>query len=249
MPQPPLLEGDAPRVLAQGGPWVFCYKPAFMHSVAGKNPPSLEEALPDIWPQPLLLCNRLDFETSGLVTAAHDADGLHAWRAAEDAGQGEKRYVALLCGHLEQAATLTRALDTHKRVTTKVLKTDAPPLRHTLLTPLALLHAGDISCAAAPALAAHPALCSLRGADPHTPLTLAGCCIHKGARHQIRAHAAHAGHPLWGDGRYGAPVSGGFLLHHGALTLPGAEARCAAPWFSVLPDAARAEAHSWLGLP
>lgn len=221
-----------------------------MHSVAGKNPLSLEQALPGLHAEPLLLCNRLDFETSGIVTAALDTAGLLAWRDAEDAGLCEKRYVALLCRHLPAPLTISRALDTNKRVTTKVLKTDAPPLRHTLLTPLACINAADLLAPDAldePLL--HPTLRALAGADPRTPLTLTGCRIHKGARHQIRAHAAHAGHPLWGDVRYGGGEYGGFFLHHGGIELPGATAHCIPPWFAVLPRLLGDAALSWLAHP
>ena len=43
---------------------------------------------------------------------------------------------------------------------------------------------------------------------------LVGCRIRKGARHQIRAHLAAAGHPLAGDSLYGAelPCPSGFLF-------------------------------------
>jgi len=45
----------------------------------------------------------------------------------------------------------------------------------------------------------------------------------KGARHQIRAHLAHAGHPIVGDSLYGAPEAGEtrrHLLHCAGLTFP-----------------------------
>ena len=71
---------------------------------------------------------------------------------------------------------------------------------------------------------------------------LVGCRIRKGARHQIRAHLAAAGHPLLGDEPYGAEHScanGAFLLHHGRVSLPDFAASRLPAWLPLLPQAAR----------
>lgn len=74
-----------------------------------------------------------------------------------------------------------------------------------------------------------------------------------GRRHQIRIHLAGAGHPLWGDSRYGGPMkieeSGAFFevsrvaLHASRLELPTGEI-FEAPWpadFSRWVDCLRGE--------
>lgn len=223
------LSADVPRLLHAHGEWRFLYKPTGMHTAAGKRSPSLEEALPALSDQPLLLCNRLDCGTSGIVAAALGSHAVEQWRRAESAGLCVKRYAALLCGHMARPLTAAWALDACRRATTKILREPAPALRRTRFIPLLLLRAGDLG--ALPH--ASPWLEALRRVPADLPLTLAGCVIHMGARHQIRVHAARLGHPLWGDSRYGNKNESfnddTFLLHHGALDAPGASVRCLCP--------------------
>ncbi len=75
---------------------------------------------------------------------------------------------------------------------------------------------------------------SLSGVLPSMPpfLYLIQAEILLGARHQIRAHAASQGFPLWGDTLYGAsplPIHS-FFLHHVKLEMPGFFAEYPAPW-------------------
>lgn len=56
-----------------------------------------------------------------------------------------------------------------------------------------------------------------------TDCALVKLTLHTGRTHQIRAHLAHIGHPIWGDRRYGSKVElghGVFLLHAAELALP-----------------------------
>lgn len=227
--QQPMPDITPPRLLARHEHWLFFEKPAGLHTaaLAGQPGPSLEALLPTLCPDaPLpLLCTRLDQGTSGIVAATADAAALASWRALEDAGGCEKIYLALLCGHLGGPVTVTAALDVHRTSVTRVLPVDGPQLRHTAFTPLRCTTAGEVlrEGVLPPWLAT-----ALTQADTTLPLTWARAVIHKGARHQIRAHAAHAGHPLWGDACYGGG-EGAFLLHHGELRLPGYTVRCPAP--------------------
>lgn len=253
-----------PHLLAQHGNLFFFYKPAGLHSshLEGRGGPSLEALLPKLYPQktpehatktgskhtPLRLVNRLDCGTSGIVAAALSEHDAELWRRTETAGLCEKRYYALLSGHLPAPLTIRNRLDTAKRRVTKILPAESlDTLRHTRFTPLGYLSATDIrhlqlqlaEAAPQPAPANHIQ-------QPEQGCTLALCTIAKGARHQIRAHALSAGFPLWGDPLYSQqpnlpPLAGGhyFFLHHAMLSIPGVRVQCAPPWLSLLPESVR----------
>lgn len=243
--------GEKPAcLLSRQGNLLFFYKPAGLHSssLEGRGGPSLEALLPqlcasqqDLDAKNVLLANRLDCGTSGIVVAACDEHSLHQWRRMENAGLCEKRYLALLHGHLPASLTVRRELDTAKRRITRVLPTEShDPLRHTRFSPLGYLNPEQVS-------AMGEAL--FEQGIPQIPMpdrdcTLAVCVIAKGARHQIRAHAQNAGFPLWGDSLYSrlpnhSPAhegDTGFFLHHETLSLPGVRVHCEAVWQGLLPD-------------
>lgn len=214
------------------------FKPAGLHTVAltGSLAPCLEVQLPALLAglceslyRPQLL-NRLDAPTSGLVLVALAREGELRWRRAERLGYTDKHYLAIIEGQPLYDFSVCRRLDTDNRIRTRVRSTDDPDtLRHTDIT---LLHA--FTLAEAPGLADPAAL-------PEQTLTLVGCRIRKGARHQIRAHLAAAGHPLFGDVLYGGTAlpQNSFFLHHGQVSLPGFEASCRAPWLDLLPEHVR----------
>lgn len=230
------------RLLAREGDFVVFFKPAGLHSspLAGRAGESLEEAAQALWADafPATACRlrflqRLDCATSGLVCAALTPEAERHFRAAEADGRCRKDYLALLCGELRAPVTADRALDVRRRRVTRVLDKAADPLRRTCLAPLAVWHGGQ----AAALLAA----CGLPPA--HGPVTLAGCGIHCGARHQIRAHAAALGLPLCGDERYAprrddspCPAEERFLLHHACLTTPFGRWFCLPDWAQQLPQ-------------
>lgn len=244
----PAYDGPLPRLVARHNGWLFFDKAAGLDTVAlaGKDGHSLESLLGQLqelqelreldtdapWP---LLCTRLDRDTSGLVVAASDAAARVRWRTLEDAGACEKIYLTVLCGHLGASSTATaiqvtqgadgavtakRALDTSRTAFTRLLPFEGSPLRHTTFTPLYCGSAAQLLCHSALAHNLSPALALALSQTPaDTPLTCARAVIYKGARHQIRAHAASIGHPLWGDSHYGGG-DGGFWLHHCAVRLP-----------------------------
>lgn len=240
----PAAGGEAPRALSRQGRWQAFFKPAGWHSVslAGGSGRSLEAAIPSLWPEGAVppawaLLQRLDARTSGIVCAAvaDDAGGLDAtvqdFRQAEAEGRCCKGYLALLSGCLEQEACVRLALDMAQRRVVRVLDAEtADATRWTWFRPLYRWQ-GESCRAFARELCRRFSL-----SVPSLPdsLTLAGCTIHRGARHQIRAHAAALGHALWLDGLYASSLpqssedgQGYFFLHHGALHLP--EARWLLP--------------------
>ena len=243
---PHVKAADAARLVSRGAGLAALYKPAGLHSamLAGGGEPSLEAILPALLDAgdpagassrgegafPRLL-NRLDAGTSGLALAALDAGGERIWRAAQADGTVDKRYLALVVGHPPRDFTVRTALDMARRVRVRPLGHDADPLRHTDVRILARFALADVPKIGRP------------GDDG--ALTLVGCRIRRGARHQIRAHLAVAGYPLWGDGLYGSG-GGMFFLHHGLCRLPGFQAMCPPVWEACLPPEAIAAARIYL---
>lgn len=261
-----LCDGEKPTYVTEqedGTPVLLCrnaglaalFKPAGMYSaaIAGKDKPSLEALLPTLLPPetsylPRLL-NRLDYATSGLVLAACSEAGERLWRQAEQTGHTVKTYLALIEGHPLYDFTVKRKLDTDHRIRSRVLHTDdTDSSRHTQVTLLHKLTGADIPMSLLSESGSREVektgeSCLGRaqhcGASAAFPLTLVRCRIYRGARHQIRAHLAAAGHPLLGDSLYGAAFSNSsnrFFLHHGHIALPGFYASCPPPWIGLLPE-------------
>jgi len=213
LPDEPRADAQVPdgvRVVGQkSGFMAAVFKPAGVHSalIAGRPGPSVQAALEALWPgQDAALVNRLDLLTTGLVLVALNFEAREGYRSAEAAGQVRKSYLALVHGHVDEPFTAARALDMAKRRKVALLEHDDPdPLRHTRIEPLRWF--------------------------PDTGLTLVRAVIARGARHQIRAHLAGAGHPIEGDPLYGQGAEGGVLyLHHGRVGLPGFEAAVVPDW-------------------
>ncbi|MBP9943791.1 MAG: RluA family pseudouridine synthase [Desulfomicrobium sp.] len=199
------------RIVARQGRFAALAKPGGLHTVAGRGDACLESCLPELGLGGWELLNRLDFLTSGLVLAAAGAQDAAAYKAWQDGGQVCKWYLALARGMLDALQVRDRILDDKRRVVRVIPEQDSP-LRWTTAR-------------------------AVRHVDGATLLLVK---ILKGRRHQIRAHLAHAGHPLVGDPVYGAGEPGGLYLHHWRLDLPGFTASLAPDWPCV--DAGEAEA-------
>jgi 23S rRNA pseudouridine1911/1915/1917 synthase len=238
-----------PRFLSRRGEYVFVYKPAGLHcaSLAGGADPGLEELLPEILPAECggaRLLHRLDYETSGIVCAALSDRAAAVFRSAEREGLCEKRYLAVLSGGLSQKATVRLGLDTANRRKSRVRVPEADATRWTEFWPLRHFDAAPAGC-----LSAFPKILPDAAARS---FTLAACRIRRGARHQIRAHAAALGHPLWGDALYGIPEDSRetpprrpvFFLHHGMISFPAGQCSLPPPW--PLPKEFAGPARQWL---
>jgi len=242
---PSLLQAtDQPRFVALQGNYCFLYKPAGMHSAAlpGRQTVSLEAALPHIAdqavPEPaaLRLLQRLDYRTSGLVCAALNEGAVREFRLAERAGKCEKRYAALLYGLLEYPQTVQAGLDTARRRKSRILPADADSVRWTEFFPLVHWEGRR----AAELLEKLTGSLQAEKAVQPAALTLAACRIRCGARHQIRAHAASLGLPLWGDPLYGTSEkkcehTDKFFLHHGCMRMFGASHALLPAWPLPVP--------------
>lgn len=223
---PPDLAGAICLVHATAD-YASFFKPAGLHSacVTGSAAPSLEGFLRQSWDRirktagtllpetsPTLL-NRLDRETSGLVTAALTRDAASRFRAWEADGLVRKDYLAIVRGQLTAPLRLRGRLDTDKRKKTRVYAENTPDeTRHTLVAPLQADN------------------CRNPFDFPVTPVTAR---IYRASRHQIRAHLADAGFPLLGDTLYGVtPEVFPLHLHHVRLAMPAFDAAIPPSWQS-----------------
>ncbi len=124
----------------------------------------------------LELVHRLDRETSGCLLLAKDRKTLLALHQLLREGQITKRYLALVVGCWEKSLRIDAPLRrTESKIGTSVCVAEDGSSAITDFKPLQ-----------------HFQSWTLVQAEPLT-----------GRTHQIRVHAAHAGHPIAGDDRYG----------------------------------------------
>ena len=206
------------RILKRENNIFSIFKPAGLHSEklpGGRGGPSIEDMLPELcagWgidAAKARLFNRLDCLTTGMVIACETDEAMRECEDAELSGRAEKRYLALVNGLLHGEFVAKNVLDADSRAKTRVLHKESPEAsRHTKFTPLYSTSCGEELGD------------EFKGA---AGLTLLQASICRGARHQIRAHLAHAGYPIWGDPLYNPEcrAEGGMYLHNFAVSLPG----------------------------
>lgn len=137
----------------------------------------LRHARPEL--RELSLVHRLDRETSGCLVLAKRRSALRNLHAIFRAGQVEKNYLALVAGDWQQGERLVEA-----------------PLfvRHREGGERHVIVSGE----------GKPAATRFRLSRGFGKWSLLQCQPLTGRTHQIRVHAAYAGHPLVVDERYGA---------------------------------------------
>ena len=126
------------------------------------------------------LCNRIDRNTGGIVIAAKNAEALRIMNAAIKERQIDKFYLCAVHGTPKpKSATLTGYLikDAQKN-TVRIFDKNPPKGAKDIRTRYRVLAEKD-------------------------GLSLLEIELLTGRTHQIRAHMAHVGHPLLGDGKYG----------------------------------------------
>jgi 23S rRNA pseudouridine955/2504/2580 synthase len=165
----------------------------------------------------LQLVHRLDRDTSGCLLIAKDSGCLRRLHRQIRDGEMVKQYLALLRGRLASELLMDEALDTQAR------RGGARVVR---------IGSGK------------PSLTRFKPVRQFRDATLANATIMTGRTHQIRAHAAGAGHPVAGDGKYGDREFNRRLrelglkrlfLHASRVRLPGAGGRLAEGIDAPLP--------------
>ncbi|MFO1422171.1 MAG: RluA family pseudouridine synthase [Candidatus Competibacteraceae bacterium] len=126
----------------------------------------------------LELAHRLDRETSGCLALAKTPVALRAIQDALRAGRVEKRYLALARGYWNHGPR----------------EVNQPLRRNVLRGGERMVEVLDTG---------KPARTDFRPVSLHKPASLLEASIATGRTHQIRVHAAHVGHPLAGDDKYG----------------------------------------------
>ncbi|MBI1196154.1 MAG: RluA family pseudouridine synthase [Gammaproteobacteria bacterium] len=143
----------------------------------------------------LSLVHRLDRETSGCLLLCKDRRLLPELNRVLASGAFDKRYLALVCGEWDGGRRSVRA-------------------------PLALKRAGDQERRNEVNLdEGKSSETVFLPRERLNGFTLLEARLHSGRMHQIRAHAAHIGHPLAGDDKYGDRVRNRALKRFGLKRL------------------------------
>ncbi len=136
----------------------------------------LRAAFPD---EPLELVHRLDRDTSGVLVLARSRKALLGAQEAIRGGRVTKQYLCLMTGTLKRAR----------------FDVNVPLRKFDLAGGERIVRAADDG---------KPALTFFREVERYADASLVEATLATGRTHQIRVHAAHAGHALAGDEKYGA---------------------------------------------
>lgn len=124
------------------------------------------------------LAHRLDRDTSGCLLMAKNGEALRELHASIRSREMSKQYVALLCGRLQ-------------------------PDELTVSVPLSANRLKGGERMVLPDKEGKEAETYIRLRERYNETSLVDIRIPTGRKHQIRSHAAHIGHPVAGDSKYG----------------------------------------------
>ncbi len=125
------------------------------------------------------LCNRLDRNTGGIVIAAKNAEALRILNQKIKDREIEKYYLCITAGvPPKKHDTITAYLEKNADTNTVSISDRKTSANKTIVTEYSVLKTNG-------------------------KLSLLEIKLHTGRTHQIRAHMAHIGCPLLGDGKYG----------------------------------------------
>ncbi len=178
-PEPPGLAWLETRVLFEDEHLLVLNKPSGMAVHGGSSLSfGVIEALRGLRPaaRALELVHRLDRSTSGCLLLAKRRSALRALQESLRAGRFEKTYTALVEGRWPTGLA---------RVAAPLRRTEGSERR-------VVVHAGGKASLTEFAVTAR-----------FPEATLVEAHLVTGRTHQIRVHAAHSGHPVVGDDRYG----------------------------------------------